>query len=162
MKVISNTGPLIGLAKTGRLFLLKSLFKEVLIPPMVHRELLGKCGNESEQIDSALQDFIQVTKLKPVAPETEAVVADLDEGEKQAISLASSIEGDVLLLLDDRAGREAAGIIKIPTTGLIGILLLAKEKGLVENIKPLIEETRNSGYWLSDEVFDIALRLAKE
>ncbi len=42
MKVVSNTGPLIGLAKIGQLLLLKSMYTEVLIPPIVHRELLGK------------------------------------------------------------------------------------------------------------------------
>lgn len=51
MKIISNTGPIIGLAKIGRLSLLKSIAKEVLIPPMVHRELLGKVGNEAEDIE---------------------------------------------------------------------------------------------------------------
>jgi predicted nucleic acid-binding protein len=48
MKIVSNTGPLIGLAKIDRLFILKDIVSEVLIPPAVHRELLGKAGIESE------------------------------------------------------------------------------------------------------------------
>ena len=50
MKIVSNTGPIIGLAKIGLLFILNQMASEVLIPPMVHKELLGKIGGESEQI----------------------------------------------------------------------------------------------------------------
>ncbi len=162
MKVVSNTGPIIGLAKIGRIFLLKSMAEEVLIPPLVHRELFGKVGSESEEIDRALNDFIDIADLMPLKPATERAIADLDEGEKQAIGLASTLKKDVLLLLDDRAGRRVAKRLNIRTTGLIGLLLLAKEKGLVENVASLIEELRNNGYWLSDEVLDIARRLAGE
>ncbi len=58
MRIISNTSPLIGLAKINALFILKEIASEVLIPPAVHRELLGKIGIESERIDEALSDFI--------------------------------------------------------------------------------------------------------
>lgn len=105
MKVVSNTGPIIGLAKIGRIFLLKSMAEEVLISPLVHRELLGKVGSESEQIDRALNDFIRIADIMPLESTTKRAIADLDEGEKQAIGLASTIEGDALLLLDDRAGK---------------------------------------------------------
>ena len=160
MRIVSNTGPIIGLAKIGRVFLLKGIAAEVLIPPWVHRELLGKVGNESEQIDQALNAFIRIADLMPLESATERAIADLDEGEKQAIALASTVEGDVLLLLDDRAGRQVAKELNIPTTGLIGLLLLAKEKGLVGNVGSIIEELRNHGYWLSDEVIGVAKHLA--
>jgi len=42
------------------------------------------------------------------------------------------------------------------------MLLLAKESGLIENVTPLIEKIRQKGYWLSDEVIEIARRLAGE
>lgn len=57
MKMVSDTGPIIGLAKVGRIFLLKELATEVMIPPFVQRELYGKIGTESNQIDQALNDF---------------------------------------------------------------------------------------------------------
>ncbi|MFH1702710.1 MAG: DUF3368 domain-containing protein [Nitrospirota bacterium] len=162
MKIVSNTGPLIALAKIDCLSILKDIASEVLIPPMVYRELLGKVGIESERIDKALNDFIRVIDLKPLDPAIKEALADLDEGERQAIGLVSSFSEDVLLLLDDRAGRLAAEKLNIPIVGLIGILLLAKEKGIFENIGPLINELRNQGYWISDEVADIARHLAGE
>jgi predicted nucleic acid-binding protein len=45
---------------------------------------------------------------------------------------------------------------------VVGILLLAKEKGSVGKISLLLEELRDKGYWLSDEVLQAAKRLAGE
>ena len=50
----------------------------------------------------------------------------------------------------------------VSDTGLIGLLLISKERGLVESVVALTEELRNNGYWFSDEVIDIAKRLAGE
>ncbi len=162
MKIVSNTGPLIGLAKIDPLSILKDIAAEVIIPPMVHRELLGKTGIESERIDNALNDFINVIKLKPLDSAIEDASADLDEGERQAIALASTFSKNILLLLDDRAGRLVSEKLNIPTTGLICILLIAKDKGILQNIGLLIDELRNQGYWISDEVADLAKGLAGE
>ena len=41
MIIVADTGPIIGLAKIGRIALLKKLATEVLIPPIVHKELYG-------------------------------------------------------------------------------------------------------------------------
>lgn len=106
MKIVSDTGPLIGLAKIDCLSILKNIATEVLIPPMVHRELLGKVGIESEKIDNALNDFIHITDLKPLDLTTKEALADLDEGEGQAIGLAFTFSEDVRLLIDDHVGRE--------------------------------------------------------
>ena len=104
-KIVADTGPIIGLAKIGKLALLKTLVQEVLIPPTVYKELQAKLGSEAEEIDKALEDFIKVVEVKPVAPDIETVIARLDEGEKQAIALTLTIADKVLLLVDDRLGR---------------------------------------------------------
>ncbi len=84
------------------------------------------------------------------------------QGKKQAIGLASQLDNDVILLLDDRAGREVAARLNISTTGLIALLLVAKEKGFVESVGILIKELRNNGYWLSDDIMKTAIKLAGE
>jgi predicted nucleic acid-binding protein len=123
MKIVSNTGPIIGLAKVGLLFILNRLASEVLIPPMVQKELLGKTGGESEQIDKALKEFIRVKDFDPMDPTTKNAVSDLDEGERQVLGLASSIGGNVLVLIDDRAGRQVASRLNISVSGVVGLLL---------------------------------------
>lgn len=86
----------------------------------------------------------------------------LDEGEKQAVALASELGEEVLLIIDDYAGRQAARKLGVAVTGLIGLLLLGKERGLVGKIGPLLDELRQAGYWLSDEIIGIAKGLAGE
>ncbi len=162
MKVVSDTGPLIGLAKANLLSIFQAMGLEVLVPPMVHRELLSKIGNESQQIEDALNDFIQTVDPKPMDKTLETVLLHLDEGEKQAVSLAYSTKQDILLLIDDRVGRSAAKKLNIPVTGLVGILIMAKEKGLIANIEQVLDKIRNNGYWLSDKIIDFAILLAGE
>jgi predicted nucleic acid-binding protein len=162
MKIISNTGPIIGLAKIDLLFLLRRVASEILIPPMVHRELLGKTGNESDRIDKALKEFLSVKELSPLDPVTEMAISGLDEGEKQVIGLASTMRENVLVLIDDRAGREVAKRLNISFSGVVGLLLLGKERGLIEKIGPTLDELPVQGYWLSDKVLEAAKRLAGE
>jgi predicted nucleic acid-binding protein len=162
MRIVSNTGPIIGLGKIGLLFLLNQLASEVVISPTVRRELLGKIGPETEQIDKALNEFLKIADLKPLDPAVEIAVSGLDDGEREVIGLASTMSGDILLLIDDRAGREVAQGLNISISGVAGILLLAKEKGMVGELSPLLEELRDKGYWLSDEVLQAARRLAGE
>ena len=162
MKLLSNTGPIIGLAKIDKLSLLKELAEEVLIPPLVYRELLGKCGWESSRIDLAINSFIKVTELSEISNEIKQVISTLDGGEKQVISLGSVTSGELILLLDDKARRNAAKKLGLATTGLVGVLIFAKEKGLINEVSSLLEELRIQGYWLGDSLIRIAKNLAGE
>jgi uncharacterized protein len=162
MKIVSDTGPIIGLAKIGNISLLEKFANEILIPPMVYKELLGKVGPESEEIDNALKSFIKTTELPQIEKKLDNVISTLDEGEKQAIALAYSYLDDILLLMDDRAGREAAYKLRIPVTGLLGLLVRLKEKGFIQDIGSLIEGLRQNGYWISDDIIAAIKKLAGE
>lgn len=162
MKIVADTGPIIGLAKIGRVYLLKNLVTEVLIPPIVHKELYGKIGYESDQIDHALSDFVHVSEPGTFEANIEQSLINLGEGEKQSILLAYTLRKEALLLIDDRAGRQAAENLNISKIGLVGILLLAKERGLIDNVVPLLQELRGATYWLSDEVLAVARKLSGE
>jgi len=124
MIAVSDTGPIIGLAKANRLALLKNLFEKVLIPPIVRKELFAKTGNEGEFIDNALTDFIQISEIRPIDETAKLILEGLGEGERQAIGIAASMRNDAILLIDDLAGRQAAEKLNIKITGLVGVLLL--------------------------------------
>jgi len=162
MKVISNTGPIIALAKAGRLELLKALFSKVYVLPRVYKELAGKTSFEAEQIDRALNEFIVLENPGELSSSWEKALPGIDSGERQAIIRAYHIEQDVLLLLDDKAGRAVARRLNIPITGTVGVLLLAREQGLIESAGEVLEEMRTKGYWLSDEIIDLAKLMAGE
>ena len=160
MSVVSNTGPLIALAKADLLTVLKQLFEHVYIPPAVHRELLAKSGPEAARLDDALADFIEVTPMPSLPPEVEVVTARLDPGERQAIALA--YEQKALLVMDDRLGRVVARRLHLPVTGVVGVIIQAKDANLISAVRPVLEEIRQQGYWLSDELVELGARLAGE
>ena len=160
MAVVSNTGPLIALAKADILGLLEQLFTRVYIPPAVHRELLAKSGPEVARLDDALAHFIEVSPVPNVSPEVRWITLGLDLGEQQAIALAW--EHKALLVIDDYLGRIAARRLRLSVTGVAGVLLQAKEAALIPAVRPLLDEMRRQGYWLSDELLDVAARLARE
>lgn len=76
MTVVSNTGPIVALAKADELRFLQALYGVVLIPPAVHRELLTKVGPEAQRIDDALAGFLQIRS----EPEPPAEVDRLTRG----------------------------------------------------------------------------------
>ena len=129
---------------------------------MVRKELFAKTGDEAELIDNALTDFIQVSEINPLDETAKLILEGLSEGERQAIRVAASMGNDVILLIDDRAGRQAAEKLNIKITGLVGVLLMAKERGLIKSVVDVIEEVRNNGYWLSNSLVDIAKQLSGE
>lgn len=92
MRIVSNTGPIIGLAKIGKVGLLKSFAREVLIPPFVQKELFGKIGSETVHIENALDEFIRVMPADVSMPSTAGTLVELDEGERRPLRLLLPLE----------------------------------------------------------------------
>ena len=85
----------------------------------------------------------------------------INDGEAASIILA--VEEDTgLIILDDKDARKIAEKLGLKVMGTAGILLLAKKKGIIEEIKPILEEMRTSGFYLSDSIIKIVLREAGE
>ncbi len=160
MTVVSNTGPIFALAKTDELPLLQALYGEILIPPSVHRELLAKVGPEAQRIDDALAMFVRITAIPQSSEEVDRLTSGLGAGEQHAICLALSSHG--LLVIDDPAGRRSARQPGIAITGVVGVLLKAKQDGHIPLVRPVVETIRAHGYWLSDALVETASRLAGE
>ncbi|HLE28262.1 MAG TPA: DUF3368 domain-containing protein [Anaerolineales bacterium] len=160
MSIVSNTGPLIALAKVNQLRLLEVLYQQVHLPPAVHRELLAKTGVEAERLDQALATFIRVADPLELTPEVQAATLSLGAGEREAVALAHHMR--LLLVMDDQLGRQAAQGLDLEVTGTAGVLILAKQKGLIESVRKLLELMREHGYWLSDELITTAAELAGE
>jgi len=124
LPVVSNSTPLIHLAKIDKLDLLKEFFGEVFIPEAVYREcvLEGKGSEDSKLIEKA--DWIKVVRIKAETLKR-SLMLELDEGESGAIVLALEVNSE-LLLIDDYDGREIARALGLKVTGTIGVLLKAK------------------------------------
>jgi hypothetical protein len=163
MTFVCNAGPVIALAKIDRLSLLRDLAGEVLIPEIVLHEVLAKPGPDASRILAASRSFLIVRPSpEAIKPAVHFASRHLDAGEKQVITLASSISAPVTAVLDDAAGRRVASQLGLPLLGFVGLLLVAKQRQIIKSICPLLEQARCQGYWLSDELLEIAKSLANE
>jgi uncharacterized protein len=69
---------------------------------------------------------------------------ELDAGERDAILLAVHLRAD-LLLMDDREGVEAARHLGLTTTGTLGVLVRAAERGVID-LSAAIGRLRNTNF----------------
>ena len=163
MTFICNAGPVIALAKIDRLSLLSKLAESILIPATVFHETLAKPGADADRIIVASQTFLNVIEApKNIDPAVLFATRHLDAGEKQVIAVAASTPKPSTVVLDDAAGRRVAGRLGYPLLGFIGILLVAKKRGLITHVIPLLLEAKNQGYWMSDELLYTAKSIAGE
>ncbi|MCL4475627.1 MAG: DUF3368 domain-containing protein [Nitrospirae bacterium] len=82
---------------------------------------------------------------------------DLDAGEAEAIVLAREIKADILLI-DERIGYDIAKNQNIFATGTLAVLLMAKQKGIIQKVKPLLDEMIQKGRWYSDKTRESFLK----
>lgn len=157
--VVVNTTPIIALALIGKLDLLRHLYVEVIVPSAVLAEVLAGEPNRIGVAELHNASWLRV--IPPQEPRRADLLADLDRGEAEVIALAQELRAD-LVIIDERLARRHAERIGLTLTGTLGVLLKAKEQGLITAIAPLIDRLRHGGIRLSDKVTDEALALANE
>jgi uncharacterized protein len=158
MIVVSDSTPLIALARIGRLNILEALYGELQIPEAVFEELVDPHKPRAGSKEIAAAKWIKVRKTPKPA---EADFPFLHAGEAEAIQLA--LQNPVaLLLMDEDDGRREAARRGLRITGTIGTLLAAKERGLIPTIKPELESLRQNGFHLSSAVLQMILESAGE
>lgn len=157
MKVVSNASPLINLARIGRLGLLARVFNQVIIPEAVWQEVVvdGEGQPGAEEVRQA--DWI----VREVASNRQLVHSlrqELDAGEAEAIALSVEINAD-WLLMDERLGRETARHFGLGYIGLIGVLQVAKRRGEIEMLRPLLAQLRDlAGFRVSPALYERILQ----
>jgi len=149
MVAISNTSPIILLDNVGKLTLISELYGRVVIPPAVRRELQAKPDALSAELEGFLVS-VDVQAAKNVML-VRSLSTDLGIGEAEAIALATEIP-DALLIMDDTEGRRVARSLGLSLTGLLGVLVEAKVRGMIREIKPLLAQMVDAGFWLNDEM----------
>ena len=148
---VCDSSVLIALDQIGRVDLLPHLVTEVWVPPAVVQEIAPKIvlpGWIAERAPS-----------QPIGPRI--LCASLGRGESEAISLA--LEADARrILLDDRAARRLAESLGLPVMGTLGILLAAKRRGLVPNVRPCLDALVQGGFYIASDLYERVLADARE
>jgi len=88
-------------------------------------------------------------------------LSHLGAGESATIGLASQLDAP-LVLLDNHQARQAAGQRELKVTGTVGVLLLAKQEGILDTIQPVLDTLIIQGRHISLRLRTDALRLAGE
>jgi len=154
--IVSNSSPIMNLAIIGQLHLIQELFGEIVIPKEVWAELIiegkGKVG--TNEIEKA--KWIKVAKVKNDSL-LKMLSKDLDVGESAAIALAIERKAN-LLQLDETDARNIAEFYNLSKIGVIGILMRAKKKNLIKEIKPILEKLRTQAhFWIKSDLYDAIL-----
>lgn len=147
--VISNSTCLIGLERIGKLDILEKLYGEIVISEAVQKE-----------VNLPPTPWIKVEKVSN-REALRFLMFEIDVGEAETIILGTERPGAVLIL-DEKKARKIARRLNLTITGLMAILLKAKEKKIISSIKKTIEELEAVNFRLSEEIKRKILKLGKE
>jgi predicted nucleic acid-binding protein len=158
--VVSDTTPLSELSKVGQWVLLRDVFGQVILPQEVYDEVTSGTHPAVAAVRSAtwievrsVQDASQVVALRESTK--------IHVGEAAAIILAQEL-GAQQVLIDDLRARRVAKARLLPVTGTIGTLLLAKEQGLIAQVKPILDDLIALGKRISPQLYQDVLAIAQE
>jgi predicted nucleic acid-binding protein len=157
--VVGDTSAITNLAAIGQLDLLRQLYRNVIIPAAVYHELTAAGGSHPGAIVQSL-DWVEARDVANRLLVT-ALRIELDEGEAEAIALAQETAAD-LLLLDERRGRAVAGRFGLRVVGLLGVLVDAKQQGLLPKVKPSLDALMRAGFRISQGLYARVLQAAGE
>lgn len=161
MIIVSDTSPINNLAAIHHLHLLHQLYGTVLIPEAVYRELTDPNFPVAGATEVQTFDWVQTRAVRDRTL-VEALSDELDRGEAEAIALAVEIQADQVLI-DERRGRLVANRLNLRYTGILGILVEAKSKGLIAEVKPLLDALiSEAGFWIAEPLYNNVLQLVNE
>ncbi len=160
--IISNSTPIIHLGKVGYLDLLQKCFRKIIMPEEVFLEISAVPESaEAILLHQALtQKWAGIEKV-PLAKELEPFSA-LDVGELKAISLA--LQKKKPLLIDDKAGRQAAVLFQVEAHGTLYVVLEAYRRKFVSRDKAIeiVNSMIRNEFYLSSDVYVLFLELIEE
>ncbi|MFT3742082.1 MAG: DUF3368 domain-containing protein [Gammaproteobacteria bacterium] len=158
--LISDAGPLIAFGQLNFFPTLTQLLGTIIIPEAVAQE----CTRENFRPGAiAIQSAVQkeIIQVYPNPDMTEfSLSSSLGKGESTAIVLAIKLNAG--LLVDEKLARKTATRFNVKIIGTAGVLLLAKKKGIIPAVSPIIQQLKNLGYRMADFLITEINKLAGE
>lgn len=157
MIVISDSSPLITLARVGHLELLHEFYGTVTIPRQVHEEVVvaGAGMPGAEEVRKAAWIRTNSLALDPSA-EMKSACAGLGAGERNVIYLASAIKAD-LVLMDEERARRVARSAGLTIAGSIAILERGARLELVTDLRAVYLNLLNQGIRFDSRLLEASL-----
>ena len=143
--VIADSGPIFSLALVDKLDLLNSLFDTAKIPQAVWDEI---SSHDSKPYHNRICLYFK-DKIEQIKGFNDLTFV-MDYGESQSLILYKELKAD-FLLIDDKKARSFAENFGINCIGTIGLLSTAKDKGLIDSLRPIfVELIKNKRYYSID------------
>jgi predicted nucleic acid-binding protein len=147
--VISDTTCLILLHKLDAFEVLRNIYPQTITTPEVLREF-----------GEGLPSWITIQSVKNSSL-VDLFRESVDQGEASAIALAIELT-NCLLIVDDRKARKLANQMNIEFIGTLGMLVEAKNKGAIAQVRPYLDKIQKTNFRVSQDIVDYVLELAKE
>ena len=159
MPSVVDASPVIALSKTGLLSLLHLAGDPVFIPLVVVQEI--QQGGLNDPAAQALAAASWLTPVDPGPDDPRVQAYSLGPGESGVLTWALQHPG-TKVVLDDARARHGAIQLGIPVSGCVGLVVLAKQQGILALARPALEALRQAGLYLSDSIFNHALTVVGE
>jgi predicted nucleic acid-binding protein len=159
MTIVADSGPILSFARANQLELLRQVVSHLTIPEAVYDEIVirgaGKPGSAEVQGASWIRHlsvhdrtFVDQLPLK------------LHLGEREAIALAK--EQRTALLVDEREARREAFRQGLIVIGSLRVLSEAKTRGLIAQVRPVLDELIVAGMHITEALYESFLRQVGE
>jgi len=153
--VVVNTTPLLYLASIDQFELLRTFYQIVYLPEAVGNEILAGGSGSFGFGEFQKSGWIKTRAITNTAAKNYLLI-ELDEGEAEVIVLAEELHAN-LIILDDNLARQIARLRGFKITGTLGILMAAKQQGLLPAVKPFLDRLRANGFWLNTDLYNRVL-----
>jgi len=156
---VVNASPLIFLAGAGLTELVQLAGTPVQIPRAVVEEIerFGPTDATAQAVRGL--DWLRV--VEAVSPPAVIERWDLGAGETAVLTWAYAHPGTTAIL-DDLAARRCANSLGIPVRGTLGLILTAKRRRVISAARPVLDQLRSAGMYLSNSVMNRALETVGE
>jgi predicted nucleic acid-binding protein len=147
MIVFSNTTPIIALSSIQQLDLLPKLFGHIHLV----NEVVDECEVGGAIAVPSLRELNWLTIVDSTPVSRPNILLELDKGEKHTLDMAEKYQAD-WVLIDEKIGRNMAEYLGLRVTGTLGILLKAKQQGLITSFHECVSTMQNHGIYYHPEL----------
>jgi predicted nucleic acid-binding protein len=147
--IISDTSCFIVLTNINEMNLLQKVYGNVITTEIIAAEF-----------GQPLPEWVKIRQVNDKNLQR-VLEMQIDKGEASAIALAIETPYSTVII-DDQKARKIAERLGMNITGTIGVIIKAKERGIIPAIRPYIEKIRSTTFHLSEEIELKALKMAGE
>jgi predicted nucleic acid-binding protein len=152
--VVVDASPLIALAKANYLSLLHVAGDPVFVPQAVVQEVCAHGPQDRAAQAVSQTNWLRIVDPGPILAPLHAY--GLDPGEAAVLTWALTHPG-MQAVIDERLGRRCALALSVPCVGRVGLVIAARQQGVIAAARPVLEDLRRVGLYLSDRMLILCL-----